>query len=628
VLRKLPLPPRLAGMLEGESGLNDPPAVLAVTLLSDIGHHPPSPALIAGEIVFQLAAGAAIGVLAGVLGAQVLRRVALPASGLYPIAILALIVASYGAATLARASGFLAVYVSALVLGNARLPHRPAIRGFAEGVAWLAQIGLFVMLGLLASPARLPAQIIPAIAAGSVLVLAARPAAVVAATLPLRVPWRQQGFLSWAGLRGAVPIVLATIPVNARVPGATRLFDIVFIIVVINTAVQGPTLPWAGRRLKVTTPAEPLDVDVEAAPLEAMHADLLQAQIPPGSRLHGVEIFELRLPAQASIALIVRDGQGFVPSPTTPLRTGDRLLIVASAAVREQTERRLRAVSRAGKLAGWFGEHGRLPGGPGIRLEAGALVLGRPPGHVGKAVGADQAVPPFHRRGLPGGQALDRQGGHPGAQAQQGALLRVGQDRADPLPAGVRADSAAHGELAVERGPGEIHLEQRLGQRGREPRAVQDDGHLVGQAEPLQVDQGLVRSEAEDFGRLLVLAEGQVADDAVLDEALLFDRTEQAVQRAQRLFDRAVPDERPAAPAAFEDALVLQAAHRLPHGVPADAVVLGQLVVAGEAQPELPGGQPAPEVAEDLRPQRQGTVPVDGHGVHVRFSPESPAKRD
>jgi cell volume regulation protein A len=364
VLRKLPLPPRLAGMLEGESGLNDPPAVLAVTLLSDIGHHPPSGALIAGEIAWQLAAGAAIGVLAGMAGALALRRVALPASGLYPIAILALIVASYGAATLARASGFLAVYVSALVLGNARLPHGPAVRGFAEGVAWLAQIGLFVMLGLLASPARLPAQIIPAVVAGSVLVLAARPAAVAAATLPLRVPWRQQGFLSWAGLRGAVPIVLATIPMNARVPGATRLFDIVFIIVVINTAVQGPTLPWAARRLKVIAPAEPLDVDVEAAPLEALHADLLQVQIPAGSRLHGVEIFELRLPAQASIALIVRDGKGFVPSPTTPLRTADRLLIVASAAVREQTERRLRAVSRAGKLAGWFGEHGRLPGRP------------------------------------------------------------------------------------------------------------------------------------------------------------------------------------------------------------------------------------------------------------------------
>jgi NhaP-type Na+/H+ and K+/H+ antiporter len=358
VLRRLPLPPRLAGMLEGESGLNDPPAVLAVTLFSNVGHNLPSPALIAGEIVYQLAAGAAIGLLAGLLGAVTLRRVALPASGLYPIAILALIVASYGAADLARASGFLAVYVSALILGNARLPHRPAIRGFAEGVAWLAQIGLFVMLGLLASPARLPAQILPALVAGSVLVLLARPAAVAAATLPLRIPWRQQAFLSWAGLRGAVPIVLATIPMNARVPGATRLFDIVFIVVAINTLLQGPTLPWAARWLQVVAPAEPLDVDVEAAPLEDLHADLLQAQIPQGSRLHGVEIFELRLPAQANVALIVRDDKGFVPGPTTTLQSGDRLLIVASAAVRDRTERRLRAVSRAGKLAGWFGEHG------------------------------------------------------------------------------------------------------------------------------------------------------------------------------------------------------------------------------------------------------------------------------
>lgn len=359
VLRKLPLPPRLSGILEGESGLNDPPAVLAVTLLSDIGHHPPSPVVIAGEIVYQLAAGAAIGFVAGVIGVLALRRIALPASGLYPIAILALIVAGYGAATLARASGFLAVYVSALVLGNARLPHGPAIRGFAEGVAWLAQIGLFVMLGLLASPVRLPAQIIPAIVAGTVLVLLARPAAVLACAVPLRVHWRQQAFMSWAGLRGAVPIVLATIPMSAKLPGATRLFDMVFIVVVINTLAQGPTLPWAARMLKVTAPAEPLDVGVEAAPLEDLHADLLQIQIPPESRLHGVEIFELRLPTQASIALIVRDGTGFVPGPTTTLLTGDRLLIVASAAVREQTERRLRAVSRAGKLAGWFGEHGQ-----------------------------------------------------------------------------------------------------------------------------------------------------------------------------------------------------------------------------------------------------------------------------
>ncbi|HUY50852.1 MAG TPA: potassium/proton antiporter [Streptosporangiaceae bacterium] len=358
VLRKLPLPPRLSGMLEGESGLNDAPAVLAVTLLSMPGPHPPPPALVAGIVGYALAAGAAIGLAAGLLGALALRRVALPASGLYPIAVLALIVASYGAASLAHASGFLAVYLAAVVLGNARLPHGPATRGFAEGIAWLAQIGLFVMLGLLVSPARLPGAVLPGMVAGSVLVLIARPAAVIVSTLPLRVPWRQQAFLSWAGLRGAVPIVLATVPVNARLPGATRLFDLVFVLVGVFTLLQGPTLPWVARRLRVITPAEPRAIDVEAAPLEALHADLLQAQIPPDSRLHGVEIFELRLPAQANVALIVRDGHGFVPVPATTLQAGDRLLIVAAAGAREQAERRLRAVSRAGRLAGWFGEHG------------------------------------------------------------------------------------------------------------------------------------------------------------------------------------------------------------------------------------------------------------------------------
>ena len=357
VLRRLPLPPRLGGMLEGESGLNAPPAVLAVTLLSQPGPHA-SAALLIAQIAYQFAAGAAIGLGVGLLGAHTLRRVALPSSGLYPIAVLALIVAGYGAASQARASGFLAVDVSAVILGNARLPHGSATRGFAEGIGWLAQIGLFVMLGLLASPARLTAQILPGILIGLALVAVARPVAVLASTVPLRLPWREQAFLSGAGLRGAVPIVLATIPMSARVPGASRLFSVVFIVVGVFTLAQGPSLPWAGRRLGVVAPAEPLDVIMESAPLEELHADMLQAQIPEGSRLHGVEIFELRLPSQVNLALIVRDGHGFVPGPTTVLLTGDKLLIVTPTAVREQTERRMRAVSRAGKLAGWYGEHG------------------------------------------------------------------------------------------------------------------------------------------------------------------------------------------------------------------------------------------------------------------------------
>ncbi|MCL2582514.1 MAG: potassium/proton antiporter [Streptosporangiales bacterium] len=363
VLRRLPLPPALSGMLEGESGLNDPPAVLAVTLLSAHGHGT-SPLNVVFTIAWEIAGGALAGALVGLLGMLFLRRVALPASGLYPVAVLALIVCGYGGASMAGASGFLAVYVSAVLLGNARLPHGPATRGFAEGVGWLAQILLFVMLGLLAAPARLPAQIIPALIVGVIAVALARPVSVFVSTLPFRLPglsrvsWREQAFLSWAGLRGAVPIVLTTIPLSARLPGSSRLFDMVFVVVILCTIAQGPTLPWVARRLSVIAPAEPHEILVESAPLEELHADLLTAEVPASSRLQGVELYELRLPSEVNLALIVRGGAGFVPAPTTILRAGDRLLIVAPAGAREQTERRLRAVSRAGKLAGWFGEHG------------------------------------------------------------------------------------------------------------------------------------------------------------------------------------------------------------------------------------------------------------------------------
>jgi cell volume regulation protein A len=201
------------------------------------------------------------------------------------------------------------------------------------------------------------------------LVLLARPLSVVISAVvarPVRGPrrptnrvgWRGSAFLSWAGLRGAVPIVLATIPLSAGTPGADGLFDAVFVLVVIFTLLQASTLGPAARLLGVTAPNEAAEVHVESAPLEGMHADLLQIDVAPGSRLAGVHIDELRLPEGASVTLVVRGEAGFVPSPDTRLRTGDALLIVATAAARDVAERRLRAVSRRGRLARWFGEEG------------------------------------------------------------------------------------------------------------------------------------------------------------------------------------------------------------------------------------------------------------------------------
>ncbi|HLN76560.1 MAG TPA: potassium/proton antiporter [Nocardioidaceae bacterium] len=357
VLRRVPLPRKITGVLEAESGLNDAPTVLLVTLVSTGSALDHGVLGFAGIVVYELVFGVLGGLAIGFGGAWVMRRVALPASGLYPLAVLALTVLAYSGMAALHASGFAAVYAAALVLGNSELPHRAATRSFSEGIAWLAQIGLFIMLGLLASPDRISlAHVGLAIASGLILTLVARPLSVVACSFVGRMSPHEQGFVSWAGLRGAVPIVLTTIPLANDVPHATELFDIVFVMVVIYTLLTGPTLPWVARLLGVAEAGEPRDLDVEAAPLERIAADLLQVTITRRSRLHGVEVGELRLPIGASVALIVRDGNTMVPAERTVMRRGDDLLVVTPRRIREETEERLRKVSRAGRLAQWWGE--------------------------------------------------------------------------------------------------------------------------------------------------------------------------------------------------------------------------------------------------------------------------------
>lgn len=358
VLRNVSLPKRVIGVLEAESGFNDAPVVILVVAFSATGPVAPWYELV-GEVALELAIGAAIGIAIGWVGAYGLKRVALPASGLYPIAVLAIAVGAYAAGAIAHGSGFLAVYIASLVLGNAKLPHRPATRGFAEGLGWIAQIGLFVLLGLLVTPHELGDDIVPAIVIGLFLTVVARPASVVISLLPFRVLWREQALMSWAGLRGAVPIVLATIPMVAGVADSRRIFNIVFVLVIFYTLVQGPTLPWLAKwlRLGEGVASDAADLGIESAPLERLQGHLLSVAIPDGSRMHGVEVDELRLPAGAAVTLVVRDGTSFVPLPTTVLRRGDELLVVATDPVRDAAENRLRAVGRGGKLAGWLGEH-------------------------------------------------------------------------------------------------------------------------------------------------------------------------------------------------------------------------------------------------------------------------------
>lgn len=356
VLRGVGVKSRLAAALELESGFNDAPVVIAVMLLAGPTQlNWTDPLLVAYELI----AGAAIGAALGFGGAWLLRREALPAAGLYPLATVGLICGAYAAGQTAHASGFIAVYLAALILGNSRLPHRAATLSFAEGLGWIAQIGLFVMLGLYVDPLRLPGRLLDAVVVGLIVLLIARPLSIVAVALPFRLTWREQTMLTWSGLRGAVPIVLAMIALLQR-PGdeSKRLLDVVVIIVVIYTLIQGGTLPWVARKLGVIQLGEAHEVEVEAAPLEEMKAQLLQVRIPPGSRMHGVYINQLRLPSEATVSLVLRNGTSMLVSGNLRLQAGDQMLVVVTEKVLVITERRLRAVGRGGALAGWFGDLG------------------------------------------------------------------------------------------------------------------------------------------------------------------------------------------------------------------------------------------------------------------------------
>ncbi|MCX5124751.1 potassium/proton antiporter [Streptomyces sp. NBC_00347] len=369
VLRKVPLPSRVTGVLEAESGFNDAPVVILVVAFATVGPVDQWYVLI-GKIALELAIGVAIGLAVGFLGSYGLRHVALPASGLYPIAVMAIAITAYAAGAMAHGSGFLAVYLAAMVLGNAKLPHWPATRGFADGLGWIAQIGMFVLLGLLVTPHELVHDFWPAVIIGLVLTMVARPLEVFVSLLPFRLPWQEQALMSWAGLRGAVPIILATIPMVSGIEGSERVFNIVFVLVVVYTLVQGPTLPWLARKLKLGNSDETAsDLGIESAPLEKLRGHLLSFAIPPASRMHGVEVSELRLPPGASVTLVVRDARSFVPAPSTVLRHGDELLVVATDPVRDAAEARLRAVARGGKLAGWLGTGGEE--GPAKRPKKG-----------------------------------------------------------------------------------------------------------------------------------------------------------------------------------------------------------------------------------------------------------------
>ncbi len=356
ILRHLRLPARLRSVLEGEAGFNDAPVVVLVSILAsgDFGVQPWWQ--IVALMLYELVGGAVVGAAAGFGSRWLLPRLALPAVGLYPIAAMALLVGTYGLATVLHASGFMAVYIAAILIGSAaRLPHRRSIIGFADGLAWIAEIGMFVMLGLLADVTRLPQAFGLALTAALASVLLARPLAALLSLLPFRWPLRDIGFIGVAGLRGAVPIVFAAIPLGLAIPGADLVFDATLLVVFALLLVQTPLLPRAAAWLGLAQATDVAEMEVESAPLDGAGAVVLGVDVPEESGLIGVFVTELGLPKGAVVSLIVR-GRDAVPADQhARLRPGDRLVIVSTEEARRGAEERLRLIAQGGRLASWVG---------------------------------------------------------------------------------------------------------------------------------------------------------------------------------------------------------------------------------------------------------------------------------
>jgi cell volume regulation protein A len=339
VLRGSRLRRRLARSLEGESGMNDPVALLLVTgFIAWIEQPAFGIEDMALSFVGELSIGAALGLVVGIGGRWVFRSLRFPTPGLYPVASVASAGLSYGLAEVLSGSGFLAVYVTGLALATGALPARRTVTAFHQGLSWVAQIALFFMLGLLVMPSGLGEVALEGLILSAVLMFVARPAAAVIASLVAPFRFRERLMLGWAGLRGAIPIWLATFPVIAGIEGSELLFNVVFFVVVTSTLIQGATFEPLARRLGLTStePAVPEPL-VESGSIRRLGGEVFAHRVRPGDAAVGRMVKELGLPREGLVNVIVRDGEAIPPRGSTEIEADDELHVLVRAEARERT---------------------------------------------------------------------------------------------------------------------------------------------------------------------------------------------------------------------------------------------------------------------------------------------------
>lgn len=325
---------RVGAILEIESGANDPMAVILTTVVTQ-SLVEPVPGLawrIPLTVVTQILIGGGLGLAIGFGGRFLLARVRLPAAGLYAVMLVACAFLAFAVPTLVHGSGFLSVYVASVVLGNGHLPYKAGIRRVHDALAWLSQITMFLMMGLLVFPSRLVSVAGVGLLLAAFLAVVARPAVVWLCLLPFRYPPKEVAYICWVGLRGAVPIILAAFPVLAGTPGAERIFDLVFFVVVVSALIPGATVGWTARRLGLESPEPPPPLAVvEIEPLGPVRGELLSFYIDEALSVAGERLADLPFPPSASAMLIVRGQELIAPKGNTVLQPGDHVHVFAPA---------------------------------------------------------------------------------------------------------------------------------------------------------------------------------------------------------------------------------------------------------------------------------------------------------
>jgi cell volume regulation protein A len=335
--RNLGLRGGLRPMLEFESGSNDPMAyLLTITFVGLVQHPETSVWSSVPTLVLQMLLGLAFGLATGWIGKRIINHIRLEYDVLYALLVMALMLLTYSLTNLAHGNGFLSIYVCAIFLGNQKLIHKKSIAKFFDGMAWLMQITIFIVLGMLVTPSKLIPFIGVALLIAAFLMLVARPLSVFLSLLPLKVPFKNQLFVSWVGLKGAVPIVFATFPLVAGLEKGHVIFNIVFLISAVSVLVQGSTLSYAAKLFGVSEPfrqQRKISIDIDLSDHDNVKSKFVQVVMPHSSKALGVPLVEMGVPPRVAISLIIRGDKYITPYGGTTLEANDKLLIVSEDAV-------------------------------------------------------------------------------------------------------------------------------------------------------------------------------------------------------------------------------------------------------------------------------------------------------